>query len=113
MGLKWLKKLEGEGIVYRGDVVLHKSAHYRIDLFRNFIQHPVDGSEIAHLFDLRGEIENKGSLPINDHVNHLKLVTAKFQFQFWIKADGSVVGVGFMDSHGARIDPEAYLSTLS
>ncbi len=103
-GRKLVRQLKGVGTVYRGDAQLQPPANYRIDVFRDFIDSGIGGSEIPGMFSLEGVIEDRG-LPIGVP---LKLATAQFIFEFWVKdSRGTMVGNGFTDLQGGTISVES------
>lgn len=99
-----VRQLKGFGTVYRGDVQLGPQANYRIDIYREFIDSGIGGSEIPGMFSLEGVIEDHG-LPIGEP---LKLATAQFIFEFWVKdSRGTMMGNGFTDPQGKPLSIES------
>lgn len=103
MARRLIRQLEGVGTVYRGDAALEPSAHYRIDVYREFIDSGIGGSEIPGLFSLTGSIT--GILPIGEP---LRLATAQFLFEFWVKdSNGTMTGSVFTDLQGKPLGIES------
>jgi hypothetical protein len=69
-----------------------------------FISSGIGGSHIPGVFSLEGVIKDHG-LPIGEQ---LKLATAPFMFDFWVKhSRGTMVGNGFTDPHGKPLGFES------